>query len=69
MAGKWLTLVKFQALLSLVRLWVLLLLGFSISTWDDTACACKHTPASTFWNRDELRGLWKPMRLLVLLRL
>src|SRR5258706_9079951 len=69
MAGKWLTLVILQALLSLVRLWLLLLLGSSISTGDDTACTHQDTPASTCWNRDELRGVWKPIKLLLLLRL
>ena len=69
MAGKWLTLVKLHTLLSLVGLWWSLLLGSSISTRNDTACIGQDTPASTCWNRDELRGLWKPIKLLLLLRL
>ena len=58
-----------QMLLSLVRLLSLLLLGSSISTRDDTACVRQDTPASTCRNRDELRGLWEPIKLLLLLRL
>ena len=66
---EWLSVGVLQMLLSLVRLLSLLLLGSSISTWDDTACARQDPPASTCRNRDELRGLWKPVKLLLLLRL
>lgn len=68
MTEGWRTLVIPHALLlSPVGLWLWLLLGEA--TWDYTTCARERTPSPTYWNRDELRGLWKPIGLLLLLRL
>src|SRR5258706_16398731 len=66
MAGKWLTVIH-RGLLGLVRLLLLLLLlGSSI---DDTTCVRRDTAASTCWNRDEIKGLWEPIEVLLQWRL